>query len=360
MRIAILGFGREGRAVLRFLLQSKSKDDIWILDKDREIKPSPKLHQKLGRNYLSGLSDFDLVFRSPGVPYNLPEIQDAIKNGARFSSSTALFFEKAKGAIIGVTGTKGKGTVSTLLYRILKASGKDVYLAGNIGKTSIELLPTLKKNSVAVLELSSFQLQDLKHSSSIALITEVFPDHLDAHENLKEYFRAKSNICRYQRKGDTVFFFADNGAGQRIAACGKGKKVPVSEKNFRLFQKEDLKIPGRHNFRNAVMAAEAALYLGCPKNKVISAVRSFRGNEHRLEFVREIDGIRFCNDSASTNPETAVAAIEAFSGPKILIAGGKDKNLDYKPLAQALKSSDTRLVILFGENRNKINTKSYI
>lgn len=339
-KIAILGFGREGQALFKFLKKEEgTKAEISVLDK------------KFSKNYLANLDHFDIIYRSPGVPFNLPQIQKALKKDIAFSSATEIFFQKSRGLIIGVTGTKGKGTVSTLLYKILKSCGKNVYLAGNIGSPAINLLPKLKKKSITVLELSSFQLQNLKYSPHIAVVLGIFPEHLDIHKNFKEYVEAKSNICRYQKEKDVVFFSNDNKWSRWIAKKSRGRKIPVSLSNS---SKLSLKIPGEHNIKNAVMAIKVAEYLKCPKRKILKIVKSFRGLEHRLEFVREIKGIRFYNDSASTNPQTAAAAIKALAGPKILIAGGKDKGLNYIPLAKALKNSNTKLVILFGENKNKI------
>ena len=362
MKIAILGFGREGKSLLRFIKKNNPKTNVKILDR------------KFDKNYLKKLQDFDIVYRSPGVPYNLPAIQKALKSGVKFSSATAIFFDEIRKMVrrgspqvIGITGTKGKGTTATLLYKIFKACGKRVYLAGNIGKSAIEILPRLKKNSIVILELSSFQLQDLKVSPEIAVVLETFPDHMDSHKNLQEYFDAKANIARFQKKSDKIFYFDDNRWSKWIAQKSRGKKIPVSVRNLKLFKLKDLKMPGEHNLKNAAMAVTVALSLGCPKNKILKVVKNFRGNEHRLELVRIIkipakkhsnilENVRmlFYNDSASTNPQTAAAAIRAFKEPKILIAGGKDKGLDYSPLAKALKNSNTKLVILFGENKNKI------
>lgn len=358
MKIAILGFGAEGKSVLKFLKKSPAFKGaaVSVLDK------------KLDKNYLRGLEQYDIVFRSPGVPYNLPEIQRAVKKGVIFSSATKLFFDPPaggfKGQLIGITGTKGKGTTSTLLYKILKACNKDVYLAGNIGKPAIEILPKLNNKSIAILELSSFQLQDLKKSPSIAVVLETFPDHMDAHKNLKEYFESKFSISKYQNKNDKIFYAVDSKYAKLIAQKSKGKKIGVSEKDFKLFKPEILKIPGPHNFKNAAMAATVALSLGCPKNKIIKTIKNFKGNEHRLEFVRGIRinqpnqhksaVLNFYNDSASTNPQTAAAAVKSFKTPSILIAGGKDKELNYFPLKKALKESSVKLVILLGENKGKI------
>ncbi len=326
MKIAILGFGLEGKSLLKFLRQSPQfkKTDISILDK------------KLDKNYLKNLARFGIVFRSPGVPYNLPEIQKSIKKGVEFSSATKLFFQEAQKItgikIIGITGTKGKGTASTLLYKILKACGKDVFLAGNIGKPAIEILPKLKENSIIILELSSFQLQDLNQSPDIAVILDTFPDHLDAHKNFREYINAKANIAKWQKKNNKIFYFSDNKYSKLIAQKSPAKKIPINTGYSNVFVDlhRIIKIPGEHNIKNAVMAASIALSLGCPKEKIILTIKKFRGNEHRLELIRTIPvrnaSIKFYNDSASTNPQTAAAAIKSFKEQIILIAGCKDKN----------------------------------
>jgi UDP-N-acetylmuramoylalanine--D-glutamate ligase len=359
-RIAILGFGREGRATLAFIKKQRGfrGAEIWILDKDRRTKLVPGMkgvHSRLGNNYLLHLGNFDLIFRSPGVPYSLPARARARRTGTRFSSLTELFFTHCPAKIIGITGTKGKGTTATLLYKMLKAARRDAHLAGNVGTPALALLPKLKKKSLVVLELSSFQLQDLKTSPPVAAVLDVFPDHQDAHKNLKEYYEAKANIARFQKAQDKVFFFDNDRMSRWAARHGRGKKTAVDEGTFRLFRPENLKIPGRHNFKNAVMAATIARALGVPARTIVKTVAAFTGNEHRLEFVRKVGNVRFYNDSSSTNPQTSAAAVKAFPGhPKILIAGGKDKNLDYKPLADTLKESRMVRVVLLGENRKKI------
>lgn len=371
-RCGILGFGLEGKALLKFLRKSPiyKNAKITVCDRNAALKKPAGAELLTGKNYLKNLEQFDVVFRSPGVPYNLPEIKKAVKAGVKFSGNIQLFFEETQEIgcrIIGITGTKGKGTVSTLFCKILKAAGRDVYLAGNIGKPAIEILPKLNKNSLVVLELSSFQLQDLNPPAGkpdIAVVLNIFPDHMDVHKNFREYLNAKANITKNQKKTNKIFYFYGNKYSRWIAEKSPAKKIIVSTEKFKLFKPEDLKIPGAHNFKNAVMAAKVALLLNCPKNIIINAVKKFKGNEHRLELVKKFsaknksvlshNGINFYNDSAGTNPQTAEAAIRAFKEPKILIAGGKDKNLDYSPLAKALKNSNVKSVILLGENKKKI------
>jgi len=230
------------------------------------------------------------------------------------------------------------------------------------GERSISVAPAPQ---VWVLELSSFQLQDLKQSPDIAVVLNIFPDHMDSHKNFSEYFNAKANIARFQKKSDKIFYDTTNKYSKAIAQKSKAKKIPVDFKRLQYLTA----MPGEHNLKNAAMAAAVAFSLGCPKEKIVKVAKNFKGNEHRLEFVRTIRinpckrnahypcksvFINFYNDSASTNPQTTAAAIKAFKEPKILIAGGKDKGLDYKPLAKTLEYSNTELVILFGENKNKI------
>ena len=375
-KITVLGFDREGKSTFAYLKRSPEfkNAEFWIVDKKSTIKIPRGAHASLGKNYLRNLSSFDLVFRTPGVPWMKPELVKARRAGVKFSSATKLFFEEAarRGVrIVGVTGTKGKGTTTTLLYKMLRGAGKKAFLAGNIGIPMLELLPKIKKNGLVILELSSFQLQDLETSPHTAVVLDIFPDHQDAHLNLREYYEAKTNIARHQKRGDCIFFFANHPLSRWVAQKSRGKKIPVGEKSFGLFGPGDLKMPGLHNFKNAVMAASVAGHLGVPKKTVIRIAKKFPGNEHRLEFIRKIRvhprqrkkyprasaSIDFWNDSASTNPHTTAAAIAAFpNDKKILIAGGQDKGLDYAPLARAIKAARGKvpLVVLYGENAKKI------
>ncbi|TSC89162.1 MAG: UDP-N-acetylmuramoylalanine--D-glutamate ligase [Parcubacteria group bacterium Gr01-1014_3] len=351
MKIAILGFGREGKAVFKFL--SARGGSSFGGKKNKYKKATIEvLDQKHGQDYLKDLDTFDLVFRSPGVPYNRPEIQRAIKNGVKFSSVTKLFFELCPAKVIGITGTKGKGTTATLLYKILKASGADVHLAGNIGKPAIDILPKLRNSSTVILELSSFQLQDLGQSPPISIVTETFEDHMDAHKSVKEYLDAKTNIARHQKKDDVIFYFADSDWAKKIALKSPAKKIAVYGGSFGLK-------------KNFVMAATVAAYLGVDRKFIVRTLKNFPGIKHRMELVAENCGVRFYNDSASTNPRTTAAAILEFTNtlnakpyPLVLIAGGKDKNLDYAPLATTLaNTSHVKTVILLGENKNKVFEK---
>ncbi len=373
LKIALLGFDREGKSTLRFLKHSPQfkTAEIRILDQNKNIRLPRGVRAELGKHYLKNLSSFDLVFRTPGIPWNKPELIKARRAGVAFSSHTKLFFAEAerRGAkIIGVTGTKGKGTTSSLFYTMMKTGKKNVFLAGNIGVPMLDVLPRLRKSSYVVLELSSFQLQDLETSPHTAVVLDIFPDHQDAHLNLKEYYEAKTNIARHQKPGDRIFFFKNHPLSRWVAAKSRGRKISVDEKKFRLFTANDLKVPGYHNFKNAMMAAVVARAMGVPARKIVETAKHFRGNEHRLEFVRRISinrrqqrksaSIEFYNDSAATIPESTAAAIASFPGKDIiLIAGGRSKVANYSPIRRALKNSRTKLVVLFGENKHTLKAQ---
>jgi UDP-N-acetylmuramoylalanine--D-glutamate ligase len=373
MKIALLGFDREGHSTLRFLRRNNHRDseyynaDIWVLDKKENLKVPAGIHTQLGPDYLSNLSDFDIVFRTPGAPYNLPQIQKACRDGVAVTSSTKLFFKKCPAKIIGITGTKGKGTTCTLLYNILRADGREAFLVGNIGTAALDLLPKIEqskksgRNPIVIFELSSFQLQDLAQSPSIAVALETFPDHQDTHKSLKEYYSAKANIGRWQKPADKMFFFKGNKMSRWIGSKSTGKKIAVNENDFDLFAPGDLSVPGYHNFKNSVMAATIARTLNVPDATIKKMTLAFRGTEHRLQFVRSMPAagnggrISFYNDSASHNPTAAAAAVRSFPGQNvILIAGGKNRNIDFTPLKEALAETHAKTIILFGENREKI------
>lgn len=340
MKVAILGgLGVEGKDLTRYLKKHSP-----------DLKPTI-LDQKTDPDYLSKLEDFDLIYKTPGVLYNIPEIQKAIQNGVEIVNTIDVFFEKAKGTIIGVTGTKGKGTTVQLIYEVLKAAGKDAYLGGNIGQAPLEFVDKLTDQSITVLELSNVQLWNIRHSPHIAGVLGIFPDHLDWHTNVKEYFGTKLGITKHQTKDDFVFYFPDNKHSKKVAKKSKGQRIAVDPGEFKI----ELSIPGDHNKRNAAMAAAICIHLGVNPAVVLETAKNYKGLPYRLTKIAIIKGVEYYNDSASTNPETTIAAMEAFSGEtKVLILGGKDKKLDYKDLGKVVQKSDVRFSVLFGESKNKI------
>lgn len=373
MKIAIIGYGIEGQAVASYF--GKRGHEITILDRIRKtlVVRNPKFHVRFGPNYLSDLRTFDKIFRSPGIPYLHKEF-DSIR--PKLTSATKYFFEKCPCKILGVTGTKGKGTTASLIYEMAKNAGRRVFLGGNIGKPPLLFLDGLAPNDLVILELSSFQLQDLKQSPHIAVVLGITPDHLDHHKNMEEYVEAKKNIVASQTQKDFAVLDADNQRALLFAkeTCGRvltySIKKSVSEGAFvkagsfiikrgktgTIFgERGKTRLIGEHNIQNILAAASAASILNIPVEVITRAVREYPGLPHRLEFVRELAGVRFYNDSASTNPETAMAGIRAFSAPTILIAGGSDKNVDFTPLGEEIaRRQNVKAVVLMGQTKAKI------
>lgn len=340
-KVAILGYGLEGQDVEKFL--KKKGADVKILDK------------KFDKNYLSNLSDFDIIVRSPGVYRYLPEIVAAEKKGVVITSAIKIFFDECPAKIIGVTGTKGKGTTSTLIYEILKKAGKEVYLAGNIGKPYLELLSVVSPNSYVVLEMSSFQLIDLGKSPHIAIVLNITSDHMDWHKNQDEYINAKKNIVKFQKEDDFAVINEDYDIPKSFVEVAKGAIVYFSKKTLEQDYKKDLILRGEHNLENIAAAVETAKILNIKKDIILKTVRGFKGLEHRLEFVREVSGVKFYNDSFATGPQSTIAAINSFTEPETLIMGGSDKGFDYLELGEVINNKrNIKNIILIGTTGPKI------
>ncbi len=340
-KVAILGYGLEGQDAEKYF--KSLGDDVAILDR------------KFDENYLEYLGNFDTIVRSPGVYRFLPEIVKAEKGGVEITSALKIFFEKCPGKIIGVTGTKGKGTTSTLIYEILKNAGKDAYLVGNIGKPYLELLPKLKKDSLVVMELSSFQLIDLAMSPHIAVVLNITLDHMDWHKDKEEYIKAKENIVRHQTKNDYAVINSEYDVPRSFSKLTKGKVILFSKKDLESKYKEKLLLRGEHNLENIAAAVSVAKIVGVNKNTILRAVQTFKGLEHRLELVDSVNGVTFYNDSFATGPQPTIAAIKSFTEPETLILGGSDKGLDYTELGEVIhKKSNIKNIILIGSTAGKI------
>ncbi len=336
--IAILGLGEEGRDVLGWLKTNSRGCKIKVFDKIKE----------------TDLAGFEIVFRSPGFYRLSPMLIKAEKAGAVITSATKLFFALCPAKIIGVTGTKGKGTTATLIYEILKSSGKKVYLAGNIGRPMLKLLPRLKPDDWVCLELSSFQLHDLTLSPHIAVVLNVTSDHLDVHKDIREYRLAKTNILRYQQASDYAVINADYKTTKKLAGLTPAKIHWFSRHHLDL-DRSRVKLRGEHNLENISAAMIAAGLAGAPKAIIVKTVYRFKGLEHRLELVRNVKGVTFYNDSFSTTPETAMAAVKSFSEPLTLILGGSEKGSDYRRLGRLIvKSKNVKTLILIGKTAPQI------
>jgi UDP-N-acetylmuramoylalanine--D-glutamate ligase len=358
-KIALLGYGLEGHDVLEFL--SKQGADITIYDQNENLDKSggeaiPPSRWNTGENYLNdGLKDFDFIVRSPGVYRYIPEIVEAEKTGTKIISAIKIFFDECPASIIGVTGTKGKGTTSTLIYEILKADNRDVYLSGNIGKPYLELLPKLTKDFWVVMEMSSFQLIDMEISPHISVVLNITEDHLDWHKDREEYVNAKKNIVKFQEPSDFAILNEEYETTKNFALVAKGKVVFFSKKSLDKKFKEKLLLRGEHNLENIAAAVTVAKIVGVDEDKILQTVQLFKGLEHRLELVDTVNGITFYNDSFATGPQPTIAAINSFTEPETIILGGSDKGLDYQELGKVISGKENvKNVILIGSTAEKI------
>lgn len=389
-RIAILGLSIEGISSMRYFLKKGAEIGVFDQRDEHELNSNliaeiknNNISRNFGNNYLANINQYNLIIRSPGFPLWNKTIVDAKKRGTIITSQTKIFFDLCKGKIIGVSGTKGKGTTATLIYTFLKQSAKDVYLGGNIGTPPLDFMDKVNSSSQVVLELSSFQLEDLQKSPHIAVVLSITPDHLHSdsiyspnyHLKVEEYIQAKKNITKYQTQKDFLVLNKDYILSNdfKEASCAdvwyfslketlkKGSYVKNSRiileygnKIFPICGTSEVKLLGRHNLENITAAIVASYLAGADTQIMKKVLKSFQGLEHRLEFVKKIKGVSFYNDSFSTTPETSIAAIRSFNKPIILILGGSDKGSDYKELGRTLINSSVKSVILIGKTAPKI------
>ena len=384
-KIAILGFGIEGASVIEFLHGINAL--ITVFDEKKRVdfdKNELEEFEQKGIEFVFGaipsLLSFDLIFRSPGIKPNITQLIEAKEKGAEVTSATRMFFDLCPCPIIGVTGTKGKGTTSTLIYEMLKLQGLNVYLGGNIGTPPLIFLSSLKPDSKVVLELSSFQLidLDLDKSPHIAVMLMTTSEHLDYHTDVYEYIEAKRNIFRFQTEKDLAIVNRDYPASNESDIHSSGKVYRVSReqdvdqgcfvKDDALYLKMDgydqeviltksLALRGKHNWENAQAAIVASLCAGATMKSIIPVLKSFKGLPHRIEFVRLVRGVSYYDDSFSTTPETAIAAIQSFEESKILILGGSSKNSDFSELGKVISESNSiKAIIGIGEEWVKIRS----
>lgn len=348
-RILIIGNGIEGKAVYAFLQKHCPDVEVKIVD------------QKDGDSYLKDQHTYELAIKSPGVHPNLVTIP--------YTTATNIFFSNYKGKAIGITGTKGKSTTTALVYEMLKKQGLDVHVGGNIGQSPLDFLDTLDEQSWTVLELSSFQLQDIRKGPHIAVMLMVTSEHLDYHKTTEAYVDAKRNILRFQSKDDYAILNRDYPATNESdiftdakvfyvsreretdeACFAFGGKVIIRKggNDNEIINTKDILLPGKHNLENICAAVMAANLAGVSTKHIAEVLKTFKGLPHRLEFVAEKLGVQYYNDSLATIPEAALEAIEAFDGKATtLIAGGFDRGLDYSQLGEYLAKSSIKTLILF-------------
>lgn len=365
MKIAIAGFGIEGEANYNYWSKDPNSEIVIVDEKSVPDRPLPaSVKTLLGEGAFSELGDFDLVIRTASLS------PKKIKTSGKIWSSTNEFLEKCPAKIIGVTATKGKGTISSLITSVLEAAGKKVWLVGNIGKAPLEVLDQIQPSDMVVFEMSSFQLWDVERSPSVAVIGTIEPDHLNIHENMDEYTAAKANIRKFQKDGDVCVYHPNNQFSAKLAGSSdRGLKIRygvnddggvfVENGVFRNREKEicgldALQLIGEHNVENACAAITVTNVLGVENRAIEQGLRNFKGLPHRLEFVGEIKGVKYYDDSISTSPGSTIAALRSFPHQhKILILGGSSKGSDFSDLASELTKHDVN-TILIGDESNKL------
>lgn len=346
MKIGILGYGKEGKSAEQYFKQHNAEIKVFDQFTDKDLDQTD-------------FSEFDLVLRSPSVPPR-----------QNFSSMTRYFFDHCPCPIIGITGTKGKGTTSSLITAILKKLHEKVFLVGNIGTPAIDVLDQLTSSDAVVYEMSSFQLWDLKKSPHVAVILGIEPDHLNVHKDYNEYILAKGNITKYQASSDFCIFNQNNPDSTKLSQLGQAKTVPypAKAKSPELNQLlSELNIPGKHNQENAEAALLAvAAYYNISVDELIEqhsaalteVFRTFEGLPHRLQYLRTLNNVKYYDDNFATNPPSTKVALDAFPNiKKILIAGGRDKtnNQDLPELVHILQNTpNLTKVILIGESGREL------
>ena len=378
-RVGLVGFGVTNNGIAKMLAQKGV--DVTIHDRQErgelgdicQEMEEAGVRLSVGYNYLRSLSE-DIIFRAPGVPFDLPELCTARKEGKVVTSDLEMFFDLCPCPIIGVTGSDGKTTTTTLIAEMLRAEGKTVHLGGNIGKALFPEIETVQPEDYAVVELSSFQLISLRRSPDISVVTNVSPNHLDIHGTMKAYVAAKRNILLHQNAFGKAILNADNDLTRKYIPDVRGRVCTFSRQTnvyqgawedhygtlwysdngsqTRLMKAEEIRIPGLHNVEN-YLAAITAVWGLVSLESIRKVAHEFGGVEHRIELVRELDGVRWYNDSIATSPSRTIAGLLSFDQRIIVIAGGYDKKIPYAPLAPVLLDK-VKILILTGATGPKI------
>lgn len=378
-KVAIIGMGVSNLPLLDYFYDKNAK--VTVFDKNT---PSDEIMEKInkyryeveiGEYNLSRLNGFDIIFRSPSVLPTREELVTAANKGAIITSEIEMVLKLAPCKIIGVTGTEGKTTTTSIIYEILKSSGKNCFLGGNIGKPIFTEIKNMKPEDIVVLELSSFQLMGMEVSPDISVVTNMYPDHLNIHSSYEEYQQAKKNIFLHQNENGVVILNYDNEITRKFADEVKSNlvffsslenlengyvydrkdetiKSYVNGKSENILKKQEIKLRGIHNYENICAALAATAPIVDEKDQ-IKAIKEFNGVEHRLEFVRELNGVKYYNDSIGTSPASTIAGLNAFDENIILLAGGSDKGLDYTEIGETI-AKKVRVLLLTGPTAEKI------
>lgn len=377
---AVLGIGASNAPVIKFLVEAGAKVTACDMKTREELGDAYEavaglpVELRLGPGYLDGLEGFDMVFPTPGMPLDIPELVRAREHETWQSNEVGLFLDLCEAPVVGITGSDGKTTTTTLVSEVLKAAGKKVFTGGNIGNPLLSEVFDITPDSIVVLELSSFQLQPLSKSPHIGVVLNLSANHLDHHRSMEEYTEAKKNIFRHQGPDDFAVLNLDNSytramgdecPGHRVF-FSRQREVPggaylrdddivvaVHGREEVAANRSDIRIPGDHNVENVLAVAAVTALCGCDFEALRQVLREFRGVPHRIEFVAEVDGVRFYDDSIATTPSRAVAGLRSFRDPVVVIAGGSGKNVPFDEFADAAVER-AKAVVLVGDTAPQI------
>ena len=374
-KVSVIGMGVSNIPAIKYL----QKLGAYVIGRDKneevpaELKGLENVEFVLGKDYLKGLKESDYIFRSPGVKPSTPEIVKAVESGVILTSEMETFIHLTDATVIAITGSDGKTTTTTLTSLFLKEAGKTVYVGGNIGTPLLDKVEQINKEDYVVLELSSFQLMTMKEKIDRAAITNVAPNHLDYHKDYEEYIQAKSHVFKGQDENGILVLNEDNEFTQRYEKEAKGKirkfsiekrvepgvyysdgKVisNIGGKDEEIMDAKDIKIVGMHNVANVCTASSLVIDI-CGKEAIKKVAMTFGGVEHRMELVREIDGVKWYNDSIASSPSRTIAGLKAFNQKIVLIAGGYDKHIPYDVMGPYLMDK-VKLMILVGTTATKL------
>ncbi len=380
-RVAFIGTGVSHTELIRVFI-SKGINVVICDQKDKDHFDADLYEQfyargvefSLGENYLDEIFNCDVVFRTPGMYYNDETLIKARKSGIVVTSEMEVFFDLCPCKIYAITGSDGKTTTTTIVSELLKAEGKRVHLGGNIGKALLPIIETISDTDVAVVELSSFQLISMRESPDIAAITNITPNHLNVHGNMDEYIEAKCNLLYHQNAFSKAILSYDNESTRNLSSLVRGelsyfsRKEKVEKGSFlndngilcyndygnvtEIVDMKDIKIPGIHNVENFLTAISMTWGDVNPET-VKTIAQEFSGVEHRIEFVREVNGVRYYNNSIASSPTRVLAFLNSFDQKQILIQGGSDKGISFEPMATPI-CEKAKLLILMGETADKI------
>lgn len=365
-KVSVIGIGVSNRPLIHFLAENGAVVTAHDKKTEQELgDAAQELKQKgvrlvLGEDYLNGI-DGEIVFKTPGLRFDHPALTRARQNGAHITSEMEVFFELCPASIIAVTGSDGKTTTTTLIYKMLSEAGLKTYLGGNIGTPLLSRVEEMKESDYVVLELSSFQLHTMKTSPQVAVVTNITPNHLDYHKDYAEYIEAKKNILSFQNQDGTAVLNLDNEVTAGLVKEAKGRVMTFSKKHVsadiyfdgtdifvsgkKVLAARDIQIPGEHNVEN-YMAAIGAVYTLVPEEVIPIVAKTFSGVEHRIELVRELGGVKYYNSSIDSSPNRTKNTLNVFSQPVVLIAGGKDKGIPYDEIGKPILDHVKTLILI--------------